>query len=193
MTTISVSATSSWIVVPRRVAVSVTACTRRCGVKVRAWSIHTPTTEVGATTRTGEGSPAGACARSAATADRIWTVFPRPMSSAKIPPIPPDKRAVSHAWPCRWYGRRTELRDGTGGTPSSAELSRSGATRVLHASLRLTWSDALANRSTTPTCIGVSLNPSPSHPARVRASSSNVAKERIRWPSRRTHVPSTST
>ena len=49
------------------------------------------------------------------------------------------------------------------------------------------------NRSTTPTCIGVSLSPSPSHPARVCASSSNVAKDRIRSPSRRTHVPSTST
>ena len=95
----SQASASSRIVVPRRAAVSATQRTRRPGVNVATCSAHTPTTEVGATTRTGP-RPTSA-ARRDAIADRICTVLPRPMSSARTPPSPADRREVSQACPCR--------------------------------------------------------------------------------------------
>ena len=65
----SEASASSWIVVPLREAVSLTQRTRRPGVNFAACSAQTPTTDVGATTRTGPAS--GAAARREAIAERI--------------------------------------------------------------------------------------------------------------------------
>ena len=100
MTTTSAPATSSATAVPRlRVVVSRTR-TSRSGVNFSASAAHTDTTELGATTRNGGGS--GRAWRAWAKSARVWTVLPRPMSSARIPPRSCSHRNASQRRPSSW-------------------------------------------------------------------------------------------
>src|SRR5829696_8004618 len=85
--TVSASAT------PRLRSVAVTATADRCGAKVSSSPIQVPTTLVGATTSTGPRasgplppSSPRSCARTRAA--MTCKVLPRPMSSARMPPMP---------------------------------------------------------------------------------------------------------
>jgi hypothetical protein len=63
-------------------------------------------TASGVTTRWGPGKPA---AWSDAMNDRVCSVFPSPISSARMPPVPPLYCEMIQLTPSTWYGRSSAL------------------------------------------------------------------------------------
>mmetsp|Transcript_15216 Transcript_15216/g.37394 ORF Transcript_15216/g.37394 Transcript_15216/m.37394 type:complete len:304 (+) Transcript_15216:946-1857(+) len=85
------------------------ATARRDGHQRRASATHVGSTDSGHTTRCGPHSPLAS--RRYCKKLNTWRVFPRPMSSPRMPPpAPATCWAANHATPSRWYGRSPGLR-----------------------------------------------------------------------------------
>ncbi len=107
-----------------------TTSNRSPGANIRAWSAHVGPTEVGATTSTGGLS--GSSVRTRRMAARSCTVFPRPMSSARIPPSCVCHRNASQRYPTTWYARSVAVSPSGTGTSGTAVTSRSPDTARRH-------------------------------------------------------------
>ena len=80
-------------------------CTWSEGAKRWISAPHCLTTLIGQTTRVGPRGSSPASSRSDASIAIACTVFPRPMSSARIPPTPRSPSSRSQPWPRSWNGK----------------------------------------------------------------------------------------
>ena len=85
---------------PRRAVVPAIVTTGRPGANRAASAAQLDTTLVGATIRKG-GRP-GSASRARQMSARDWSVLPRPMSSARMPPSWCRHRKASQPNPSRW-------------------------------------------------------------------------------------------
>ena len=80
-------------------------CTRSEGANRATSAPHCLTTLIGQTTSVGPSTPGPTSSRSEASIAIAWTVLPRPMSSARIPPTPRSPSIRSQPWPRSWNGK----------------------------------------------------------------------------------------
>ena len=105
MTTTSEASAARASASPRSRCVPWWRCTRSDGANRSISAPHCLSTLIGATTSVGPG--VAPSSRSEVSIAIACTVFPRPMSSARIAPIPWSPSSRSQPWPRSWNGKRS--------------------------------------------------------------------------------------